>query len=183
MCITDNNYLNIIDKLSYKLWRFAAQNKSISNQQDNTASCITTTTWTPNKIIIVLLLVYSRLTTKQICDERDHTYNIKHINDWWGQTATSCPAPLHLSYLLMEVVEITVAVLHGPLVLSICHLDDVDLKKKRPSGITTWLCEQAEIENEVHFLFCCPVYDDVRNKSFLKMSSINADFLWLDDYE
>ena len=135
MCITDNNYLNIIDKLSYKLWRFAAQNKSISNQQDNTASCITTTTWTPNKIIIVLLLVYSRLTTKQICDERDHTYNIKHINDWWGQTATSCPAPLHLSYLLMEVVEITVAVLHGPLVLSICHLDDVDLKKKDHQGL------------------------------------------------
>ncbi len=45
------------------------------------------------------------------------------------------------------------------------------------------LSDVGEIENEVHFLFCCPVYDDLREILFTKMSSIYADFFWLDEYE
>lgn len=36
----------------------------------------------------------------------------------------------------------------------------------------SWLCEPGATENEVHLLFCCPVYDDVRDVRFIKMYSI-----------
>lgn len=136
MCIANENSLNIIGCwiINCGAWK----HKICLFQTNKTTICfmLTAPTWTQNIIAIVLLLVRSRLTTTQICNDSDHTYNIKHINDWWGQTATSCPAPVHLSYLLMEVVEVTVAVLHSPLVLSICHLDDVDLIN-RQSGMST----------------------------------------------
>ena len=45
------------------------------------------------------------------------------------------------------------------------------------------MCELSEIENEVLFLFCCPVYEDLRDIFFAKMSSIYADFFWLEEYE
>ena len=45
------------------------------------------------------------------------------------------------------------------------------------------LCDLEEIENEVHFLFYCPVYDELRHRLFVKMSSICVNFFWLDDYE
>ena len=45
------------------------------------------------------------------------------------------------------------------------------------------LCDLEEIESEVHFLFYCPLYDDVRHQLFSKMSSICVNFFWLDDYE
>ena len=44
-------------------------------------------------------------------------------------------------------------------------------------------CELGEIENEVHFLFYCPKYDDMREILVTKMSSICEDFLDLNDYE
>ena len=44
------------------------------------------------------------------------------------------------------------------------------------------LCELGEIENEVHFLFYCPTYEDLRDVLFTKMSSVYADFFWLDEY-
>ncbi len=45
------------------------------------------------------------------------------------------------------------------------------------------LCDLGGIENEIYFLFHCPVYDGIRSVLFSKMSSIIADFFWLDDYE
>ena len=45
------------------------------------------------------------------------------------------------------------------------------------------LCDLEEIENEVHFLFYCPLYDELRHRLFVKMSSICVNFFWLDDYE
>lgn len=39
------------------------------------------------------------------------------------------------SHLLVEVVEVTVAVFDRPLVLSICHLHDINLEKQKPSWI------------------------------------------------
>ena len=44
-------------------------------------------------------------------------------------------------------------------------------------------CELGEIENEVHFLFYCPKYTDIREVFVNKMSSICGDFIELDDYE
>ncbi len=45
------------------------------------------------------------------------------------------------------------------------------------------LCGLGEIENKDDFLSCCPVYDDLWEKRFIKMSPIYADFFWLDEYE
>ncbi len=45
------------------------------------------------------------------------------------------------------------------------------------------LCDLGGIENEIYFLFHCPIYDGIRSVLFSKMSSIIADFFWLDDYE
>lgn len=53
-----------------------------------------------------------------------------------GDIAPSCSAPG--TYLFMEVMEVTVAVLDSPLVFSICHLNDINLKH-RQSGITICL--------------------------------------------
>lgn len=33
------------------------------------------------------------------------------------------------------------------------------------------------------FLFCCPVYDDIKDILFTQMFSISDDFFWLGDYE
>lgn len=38
------------------------------------------------------------------------------------------------------------------------------------------LCELGELENEVHFLFYCPTYEDLRDVLFTKMSSVYVDF-------
>lgn len=43
-----------------------------------------------------------------------------------GETSTSFFAP-H-PYLLMEVIEVTVPMFYCPFMLSICHLDDINLK-------------------------------------------------------
>lgn len=51
-----------------------------------------------------------------------------------------------------------------------------------PRGGQTLLCELGEIQNDVHFLFCCPVDDNERNVLFTKTSSIYADFFWFYDY-
>ncbi len=45
------------------------------------------------------------------------------------------------------------------------------------------LCDLGEIEDEFHFLFCCPVYDDLREIIFTKMLSVVVDFSWLAEYE
>ena len=45
------------------------------------------------------------------------------------------------------------------------------------------LCELHEIENEVHFLFSCLAYEDLRNVLSHKLTSIYADFFWLDECE
>ena len=44
-------------------------------------------------------------------------------------------------------------------------------------------CELGQIENEIHFLFYCPKYVDIREVFVSKMSSICVEFLELDDYE
>ena len=44
-------------------------------------------------------------------------------------------------------------------------------------------CELDEIENEVHFLFYCSKYDDIREILVNKMLVICGDFLDLNDYE
>lgn len=33
---------------------------------------------------------------------------------------------------------------------------------------------------EVHLLFYCPVYEDLRDVLFIQISSVQADFFWLD---
>lgn len=45
------------------------------------------------------------------------------------------------------------------------------------------LCELGKIEIKVHFLFCCPIFVDVRDVLYTKISSTDADLFWLDDYE
>lgn len=43
------------------------------------------------------------------------------------------------------------------------------------------LCELGEIENAVHILFCCLVYNDIKVVLFGKqISSIYDDFFWLE---
>ena len=44
------------------------------------------------------------------------------------------------------------------------------------------LCNLMEVESEIHFLFHCSLYDELRGIFFQKMSSICEDFFWLDDY-
>ncbi len=47
-------------------------------------------------------------------------------------------------------------------------------------GGQTLFCDVGKIENEVHFLFCCPAYDDLREILFTKMLPIYADsFGWM----
>lgn len=42
---------------------------------------------------------------------------------------------------------------------------------------------EVKWKNDIHFLFCCLVCDNVRDVHFTRMSSIYADFFWLDDYK
>ncbi len=39
------------------------------------------------------------------------------------------------------------------------------------------LCDLGEIENEIHFLCHCPIYNGIMSVLFRKMSIIIADFL------
>ncbi len=43
------------------------------------------------------------------------------------------------------------------------------------------LCDLGDTENEIHFLFCCPVCDDLRDELFTKMLSIYVDFFCSDE--
>ena len=45
------------------------------------------------------------------------------------------------------------------------------------------VCDLEEIENEIHFLFYCPLYDELRHLLFSRMTTIYVDFFWLDDYK
>lgn len=45
------------------------------------------------------------------------------------------------------------------------------------------LCNMGEVKNEAHFVFCCPVYRDMRDVFYSKMISIYVDIFWLDDCE
>lgn len=49
-------------------------------------------------------------------------------------------------------------------------------------GRQTSLCESGNAVNEIHFMFCCSVQDDIRDFPFSKMSSICDDAFWWDDY-
>jgi len=54
------------------------------------------------------------------------------------------------------------------------------LQKNRDISL---FCELGEIEIEVHFLFYCSKYDDIREILVNKMLVICGDFLDLNDYE
>lgn len=45
------------------------------------------------------------------------------------------------------------------------------------------LCDLGQIEDEIHFKFHCPLYDEFRCVFFLKISVLNSSFFYLDDYE
>ncbi len=45
------------------------------------------------------------------------------------------------------------------------------------------LCNLGEIENEIHFMFYCPLYDALRDVVFSKMSLLFDCFFHLDEYE
>ncbi len=45
------------------------------------------------------------------------------------------------------------------------------------------LCDLGETEGEIHFVFHCPLYDEIRNLFVRRMLSICANFSWLDDHE
>ena len=45
------------------------------------------------------------------------------------------------------------------------------------------VCDLGDIENEIHFLFYCPLYDELRHFLFCKMTTICSNFFWLNDYE
>ncbi len=45
------------------------------------------------------------------------------------------------------------------------------------------LCDLGDVKNEFHLLFCCHVYDYLRDVLHTETSSIYADFFWLDKYE
>ena len=45
------------------------------------------------------------------------------------------------------------------------------------------VCDLEEIENEIHFLFYCPLYDELRHLLFSKMTNICGNFFWLDEYD
>ena len=45
------------------------------------------------------------------------------------------------------------------------------------------LCKLSEVENEVHFLFYCDLYDDLRVIFMQKILDINPNFFDLQDYE
>lgn len=45
------------------------------------------------------------------------------------------------------------------------------------------LREFGDIENEIHFMFCCPVYENIRGVLFSQMPSICDNFFGLHDDE
>ncbi len=45
------------------------------------------------------------------------------------------------------------------------------------------LCDLGEVDDDVHFLFYCLVYEDLRNIFFRKVTSDSTDFFELDDHE
>ena len=44
------------------------------------------------------------------------------------------------------------------------------------------LCPLGEIENELHFMFHCPLYDLPRDVLFTKMQELDSDFFYMEDY-
>lgn len=55
-----------------------------------------------------------------------------------------------LPYLLMEVMKVTVSMFYFPFMLTICHLNDINLKKKKQSGMT-----HTHSSLEKNYCHCC----------------------------
>lgn len=73
----------------------------------------------------MLLVCLNKLQFKYLVRETAPVIQTILITD--GEIAPSCSAPG--TYLFMEIMEVAVAVLDSPLVFSICHLNDINLKQ------------------------------------------------------